>query len=142
MAAPSVGRGAAALNGLQWGHGREAMDGGRRRRGVRGQVCGLQWGHGREAMDGCRPNHARAAPMGFNGAMAVRPWMVCGSKLPEPAVRLQWGHGREAMDGVRLAGVTLGGKGFNGAMAVRPWMGKRPRHDRLGRRPASMGPWP
>ena len=37
----------------------------------------LQWGHGREAMDGgnvatwvpCRSN-------GFNGAMAVRPWMA------------------------------------------------------------------
>ena len=37
---------------LQWGHGREAMD------GVAvddrfGRVFVLQWGHGREAMDGC-----------------------------------------------------------------------------------------
>ena len=60
---------------LQWGHGREAMDGnqdGHRRNHDKE----LQWGHGREAMDGDTAHHALAtAQAGFNGAMAVRPWM-------------------------------------------------------------------
>ena len=36
----------------------------------------------------------------FNGAMAVRPWMVVLRDLLVSVVHeLQWGHGREAMDG-------------------------------------------
>ena len=35
----------------------------------------LQWGHGREAMDGCRPAGSVRTERRFNGAMAVRPWM-------------------------------------------------------------------
>ena len=61
---------------LQWGHGREAMDGVDDPRGM-AELQWLQWGHGREAMDGqaCQPERRQ------------RDW-------------LQWGHGREAMDGV------------------------------------------
>ena len=84
----------------------------------------LQWGHGREAMDGCRSARSYGVSPSFNGAMAVRPWMALPlSNLGHPvhrfngamavrpwmgsrregaegaAERLQWGHGREAMDG-------------------------------------------
>ena len=83
----------------------------------------LQWGHGREAMDGTRPVGSWLAPRYFNGAMAVRPWMAAwpysaasraayfnGAMAVRPWMdrssprflqwsRLQWGHGREAMDG-------------------------------------------
>ena len=88
----------------------------------------LQWGHGREAMDG---GHATRLPLNpmpcFNGAMAVRPWMVAYGAEDRPTlIELQWGHGREAMDGPasRATGTTHGS--FNGAMAVRPWMAERP----------------
>ena len=56
--------------------------------------------------------------VGFNGAMAVRPWMD--------------GGGRPC---------TARGACFNGAMAVRPWMAAPPPHP-PGGLPASMGPWP
>ena len=84
---------------LQWGHGREAMDGSEQ--GAKVYVASpLQWGHGREAMDGPAPP----------------------AQLPPPPA-LQWGHGREAMDGLgRGPGRTCHTR-FNGAMAVRPWMG-------------------
>ena len=103
---------------LQWGHGREAMDG-ELPKYLSGLAKPLQWGHGREAMDGSGapscPRHKRR----FNGAMAVRPWMavrqVDESDVWQP---LQWGHGREAMDGQCLP---------------RPLPAVRP---------ASMGPWP
>ena len=36
----------------------------------------LQWGHGREAVDGYRPSSTTARPLGFNGATAARPWMA------------------------------------------------------------------
>ena len=36
---------------------------------------------------------------GFNGAMAVRPWMAINARAYRIANMLQWGHGREAMDG-------------------------------------------
>ena len=37
----------------------------------------LQWGHGREAMDGFTSVAAMPSwSASFNGAMAVRPWMV------------------------------------------------------------------
>ena len=37
----------------------------------------LQWGHGREAMDGWRAARRRSDRRRcFNGAMAVRPWMA------------------------------------------------------------------
>ena len=36
----------------------------------------LQWGHGREAMDGWINTMAARAVTDFNGAMAVRPWMA------------------------------------------------------------------
>ena len=60
-----------------------------------------------------------AARRGFNGAMAVRPWMAA-SENPDMrgAKLLQWGHGREAMDGFQHA------------------LDERVRPD------ASMGPWP
>ena len=106
----------------------------------------LQWGHGREAMDGALAASRRAWTSCFNGAMAVRPWMVAPhsahSRLlwlqwghgreamdggPWHAARgrpdmLQWGHGREAMDGYVPARVARHRQSFNGAMAVRPWM--------------------
>ena len=65
---------------------------------------GLQWGHGREAMDGTRRMGRTTRTASFNGATAVRPWMAImphtGAFRQGP---LQWGHGREAMDGFRLA---------------------------------------
>ena len=44
----------------------------------------LQWGHGREAMDGRTATRGAAAVCNFNGAMAVRPWMAARplSSLP------------------------------------------------------------
>ena len=36
----------------------------------------LQWGHGREAMDGTELLEGRSPRDSFNGAMAVRPWMA------------------------------------------------------------------
>ena len=59
---------------LQWGHGREAMDG-RARSKARAKHGELQWGHGREAMDGGRCSASNGSSPDFNGAMAVRPWM-------------------------------------------------------------------
>ena len=108
---------------LQWGHGREAMDGPRAGDyGLLGLL--LQWGHGREAMDGTRRRPAcRPARCCFNGAMAVRPWMVMeGDRSAVEIVKLQWGHGREAMDGRARCGAASVRTSFNGAMAVRPWM--------------------
>ena len=69
----------------------------------------LQWGHGREAMDGLDSNSADALSVCFNGATAVRPCMV--ARLLRGAARarqLQWGHGREAMDGLATAIGTVG----------------------------------
>ena len=45
---------------LQWGHGREAMDGYQHPNGT-ALVVKLQWGHGREAMDGVVVAVAHAA---------------------------------------------------------------------------------
>ena len=60
----------------------------------------LQWGHGREAMDGLIVwAKYRVAIYHFNGAMAVRPWMGGPGRLYQRPPPLQWGHGREAMDG-------------------------------------------
>ena len=87
-----------AAQRLQWGHGREAMDGPQRVRGDR-RHDQLQWGHGREAMDGCKGVQKKG----------------CGAWL-------QWGHGREAMDGSLQRRQRLALHRFNGAMAVRPWM--------------------
>ena len=57
-------------------------------------------------------------PPGFNGAMAVRPWMDVPKDWAASALpKLQWGHGREAMDGTRGTSMRLVGL-------------------------ASMGPWP
>ena len=39
---------------------------------------GLQWGHGREAMDGRLAPPLAKPGLGFNGATAVRPWMGAG----------------------------------------------------------------
>ena len=117
---------AAPTESLQWGHGREAMDGmGAGDYAVR--LGELQWGHGREAMDGARQRSPTSSLHNFNGAMAVRPWMDLSTRGPRPcpwdfngamAVRpwmvgcggpgvfgpaqLQWGHGREAMDGLQV----------------------------------------
>ena len=103
----------------------------------------LQWGHGREAMDGLHnaENAAHTADS-FNGAMAVRPWMVSRSRYSLTNwCRLQWGHGREAMDGGRAVASIVYSSGFNGAMAVRPWMADRVART-AGMVHASMGPWP
>ena len=60
----------------------------------------LQWGHGREAMDGSAPWPRCQPACRFNGAMAVRPWMAVPPPPSETGpAQLQWGHGREAMDG-------------------------------------------
>ena len=102
---------------LQWGHGREAMDG-RALDVDLAKAWLLQWGHGREAMDGCGRGRRRRARACFNGAMAVRPWMAWYSSMI-----LSWG--------------TC----FNGVMAVRPWMvvaADKQNYANL----ASMGPWP
>ena len=60
---------------------------------------GLQWGHGREAMDGAICTSDKSLNLGFNGAMAVRPWMASRRRNGRSGKKLQWGHGREAMDG-------------------------------------------
>ena len=86
-------------NLLQWGHGREAMDGELARR-MELEYDILQWGHGREAMDGDNRPPPVSGSADFNGAMAVRPWMAADFVyLDEIQSVLQWGHGREAMDG-------------------------------------------
>ena len=102
---------------LQWGHGREAMDGFQAGLGAVGKPK-LQWGHGREAMDGGAPDWIMPASSDFNGAMAVRPWM--------------------ARRGTRRHGTR---RDFNGAMAVRPWM-ERSNRNADSQTPTSMGPWP
>ena len=91
-------RGVTEAGRLQWGHGREAMDGVQQRQFL-SRRNRLQWGHGREAMDG--------ALMGASAAGGAA---------------LQWGHGREAMDGPATRARTTPAANFNGAMAVRPWM--------------------
>ena len=85
-------------NPLQWGHGREAMDG-YRAKDLANNLNQLQWGHGREAMDGYEVVN-----------------------IPIYTELLQWGHGREAMDGILRARSSARWPDFNGAMAVRPWM--------------------
>ena len=95
--------------------------------GILGLFSGdmLQWGHGREAMDGERGGGRRvAARASFNGAMAVRPWMASKAEFARAGyTMLQWGHGREAMDGYCTWLGLQNCHSFNGAMAVRPWMG-------------------
>ena len=102
----------------------------------------LQWGHGREAMDGRSSAPAPRPSIGFNGATAVRPWMALAAGVGQhPNRRLQWGHGREAMDGGHKKAKKRKKDSFNGATAVRPWMvdggGRAP-----SAAPASMGPRP
>ena len=120
---------------------------------------GLQWGHGREAVDWWRPNVYVRPSARFNGATAARPWMVdmdegtllttglqwghgreavdgdlCG--LRRRRLWLQWGHGREAVDGRQCRGGGLPGPArFNGATAARPWMAwpRRRSPDRIPR---------
>ena len=66
----------------------------------------LQWGHGREAMDGLSISYTSRDGKSFNGAMAVRPWMARGRhERKVMQAQLQWGHGREAMDG-EIAHIT------------------------------------
>ena len=89
---------AAERPALQWGHGREAMDG-RLAENMHGHYRGLQWGHGREAMDGFDKKQGGRPYYYFNGAMAVRPWMAVAASTHRRACSY-----------------------FNGAMAVRPWM--------------------
>ena len=151
---------------LQWGHGREAMDGRRVREGprvcpgfngatavrpwmdgrpalVRDTDCVLQWGHGREAMDGGdghRPDIGRYDRLQWgHGREAMDGCRLCTHLLDAPP--LQWGHGREAMDGSRMPPPHAKSASFNGATAVRPWMGGKSLEGRA-RRPASMGPRP
>ena len=107
---------------LQWGHGREAMDGAAanttvdNRRDFNGAMAVRPWMAAAAA--GAAPAYSN-----FNGAMAVRPWMATGAdRLPIALKRLQWGHGREAMDGWRESARDSLSAHFNGAMAVRPWM--------------------
>ena len=79
----------------------------------------------------------------FNGAMAVRPWMVVPINMEHVAdLELQWGHGREAMDGAEAYVRECGPNSFNGAMAVRPWMAPRGKLTFSADKGASMGPWP
>ena len=78
-------RNAARRTRLQWGHGREAMD------GMLGwpphaPLRKLQWGHGREAMDGPFATPSRQRRPSFNGATAVRPWM---GHSPDDRTRLR-----------------------------------------------------
>ena len=166
MARPPVARAPAASRGF---NGATAVRPGMAVH--RRQVCaahGLQWGHGREAMDGRAPAVRRYLGAGsFNGATAVRPWMVQRRSVRYDArVGLQWGHGREAMDGryMRFDMITpdgglqwghgreaMDGNGaasrlstascFNGATAVRPWMGVQELREQAAFG-ASMGPRP
>ena len=63
------------------------------------ETTALQWGHGLAAVDGYLP-HALSNGEGncFNGATALRPWMVDMTYDAPPPT------------------------GFNGATALRPWM--------------------
>ena len=75
---------------LQWGHGREAMDGSMAHDAFqRGYL--LQWGHGREAMDGGGPRRPCRARVRFNGAMAVRPWMAPRRHVPHQVLAASMG---------------------------------------------------
>ena len=79
---------------------------------------------------------------GFNGAMAVRPWMAA-TRVASPA-GLPCFNGAMAVRPwmVPGAGGRLGAPdGFNGAMAVRPWMGSGAGSP-SSILAASMGPWP
>ena len=91
-------------------------------------------GEGREA--------GQAETKNFNGAMAVRPWMVRLGVELDAVGELQWGHGREAMDGrqefntMRVAYELQWGHGreaMDGTMIAR--------YLPTARR-TSMGPWP
>ena len=78
----------------------------------------LQWGHGREAMDGVRHGHSCLGGPRFNGAMAVRPWMEdIKAVATARANLLQWGHGREAMDGSMPRGSVTPGN----SASMGPW---------------------
>ena len=134
---------------LQWGHGREAVDGSVIAWTLDG-VSMLQWGHGREAVDGGQPQPPRAGrlasmgprPRGRGWAASWLPyaWIATASMGPRPRGRgwlgkpdliwhnesgLQWGHGREAVDGGRARPPGAPLAGFNGATAARPWMADR-----------------
>ena len=65
----------AELAELQWGHGLAAVDGadGRADTFCTGK---LQWGHGLAAVDGWLVKTSPSRPCSFNGATALRPWMV------------------------------------------------------------------
>ena len=115
--------GALRVEMLQWGHGREAMDG-RHSRTLQSRYTRFNGAMAVRPWMGRRPSSWQIGQNSFNGAMAVRPWMVtqCLQISRKPfsfngamAVRpwmaapvrgagsrgrlLQWGHGREAMDG-------------------------------------------
>jgi len=67
-------------------------------------VNSLQWGHGDEAVEEAREGAGvRRARMGFNGAMAMKPWkrLAPSGRLATQAW-LQWGHGDEAVEELRL----------------------------------------
>ena len=108
-----------------------------------GRIAELQWGHGREAMDGGGASATIWRPTYFNGAMAVRPWMERAlSELHYQVPELQWGHGREAMDGwlaLYWSGLRAGLQWGHGREAMdggfpTPALSTRPF--------TSMGPWP
>ncbi len=171
-----VPEGVPASPSLQWGHGSEAVEdpGGPGREqensnpasmgprlGSRGRLHRmrslgigghmLQWGHGSEAVeDASASSSCRAAPSGFNGATARKPWKTpgrggahCGDdrwrfngatarkpwKTPTAMwpVRhtrlLQWGHGSEAVEDRDSSGRT----GFPQGASMGPRLGSRGR---------------
>ena len=84
----------------------------------------LQWGHGREAMDGHRRLGRWPFRLCFNGATAVRPWMA---RQNWHRVGFSCFNGATAVRpwmAAARAAALLAYSGFNGATAVRPWMGE------------------
>ena len=82
---------------------------------------GLQWGRGRMAAEGgpvMTSYHAEY--VGFNGAAAGWPRKGVGIRDPDPNKPLQWGRGRMAAEGRRRGACRSTTSGFNGAAAGWP----------------------
>src|SRR4051794_29621413 len=116
-------------DGLQWGHGSEAVDdaaqgaagdGGQSR--FNGATARKPWMTPR----GTSISHRRRS---FNGATARKPWMTRRAITSRSSVSaLQWGHGSEAVDDADgSVSYRPWAAGFNGATARKPWMTPRSR---------------
>ncbi len=86
--------------GLQWGHGDEAVEEAADGPPPRAAEAALQWGHGDEAVEepsgSGRSGHISQR---FNGATAMKPWKSRERRHRSTIVgKLQWGHGDEAVE--------------------------------------------